>query len=149
MILPPQLLPLFQERLDLYSNTVSNLEQFTLAKFIKDGYFEKHLSRMRLYYQRKRDEILNQFKESPLSNHILIRNCSSGLHFIIEMKTTIPENTICQRALEEDLTLTPVSCFYHEKNTLWSNCFIVNYSNIKSLDISNIISILENILQEY
>ncbi|HFI0810814.1 TPA: PLP-dependent aminotransferase family protein [Streptococcus suis] len=148
MILPPQLLPLFQERLDLYSNTVSNLEQYTLAKFIKDGYFEKHLNRMRLYYQRKRDDVIKNFKESSLSEYISIINSSSGLHFIIEMKTTIPEHTICQRALEHDLSLIPVSYFYHEENTLWSNCFIVNYSNIKSVDITNIISILENILQE-
>ena len=104
---------------------------------------------MRLYYQRKRDDVLKNFKESPLSEHISIINSSSGLHFIIEMKTTIPEHTFCKRALEQDLSLIPVSYFYHEENTLWSNCFIVNYSNIKSVDITNIISILENILQEY
>ncbi len=148
MILPPQLLPLFKERLSFYANTVSNLEQYTLAKFIKEGYFEKHLNRMRIYYQKKRDYFINQLKESSLSKKISIVNSSSGLHFILHIKTIIPEEEICQRAIEQGLSITPVTSFYHQDNQTWPHCFVVNYGNIKKDNVKKIITILENISQD-
>ena len=62
MILPPQLLEVFEKKLSFYANTVSNLEQYTLAAFIQEGYFDKHLNRMRLFYQKKRDELITCLK---------------------------------------------------------------------------------------
>lgn len=53
MILLPQLLECFEKQLSFYNNTVSNLQQYTLAYFINDGYFEKHLNRMRLFLSEK------------------------------------------------------------------------------------------------
>ena len=47
MVLPAHLASLFYEKLGFYSCTVSNFEQFTLAKFIEDGYFERHINRIR------------------------------------------------------------------------------------------------------
>ena len=49
MVLPPHLASLFYAKLGFYSCTVSNFEQFTLAKFIEGGYFERHINRMRTY----------------------------------------------------------------------------------------------------
>ena len=47
MILPPALLPRYDEVLGRFSCTVPLLEQYALADFIDGGYFERHLSRMR------------------------------------------------------------------------------------------------------
>lgn len=46
MILPPPLLEQFYERLSFYSCSVSNFEQYTLGKFIEEGFFEKHINRL-------------------------------------------------------------------------------------------------------
>ena len=53
MVLPKSLVNRFYKELSFYSCTVSNFEQYTLARFIEDGYFEKHLNRMRNYYHAK------------------------------------------------------------------------------------------------
>ena len=58
MVLPPHLASLFYEKLGFYSCTVSNFEQFTLAKFIEGGYFERHINRMRTYCRNKRENRL-------------------------------------------------------------------------------------------
>ena len=55
MVLPKNLLETFYSKLGFYSCTVSNFEQYTLARFIKEGYFEKHINRMRNFYRNKRD----------------------------------------------------------------------------------------------
>ena len=51
MILPVHLANQFYRQLSFYSCTVSNFEQYTLAAFINQGYFEKHINRMRSFLQ--------------------------------------------------------------------------------------------------
>lgn len=65
MVLPMHLVRLFHEKLSFYSCTVSTFEQYTLAHFIQEGYFEKHINRMRSYYQKKRNLLLDAIKKVP------------------------------------------------------------------------------------
>ena len=146
MILPPQLLEQFEDKLNFYSNTVSNLQQYTLAYFIKDGYFEKHLNRMRLFYQRKRDNLVQKLLSSPLKNHITIHEDESGLHFIMTITSDLSEEKICQLALENHLLMTPISHYYHGKNRLFEKSFIVNYANISEKESDYIINVLSKII---
>lgn len=47
MILPPELLKVYDEELGHYSCTVPVMEQYVLAEFISGGNFERHLNRVR------------------------------------------------------------------------------------------------------
>lgn len=47
MILPEALLPVYGQKLGAYSCTVPVFEQYVLAEFISNGYFERHLNRVR------------------------------------------------------------------------------------------------------
>lgn len=48
MILPPKLLERYEATQSFYSCTVSSFEQHTLAQFIAQGYFERHLNKMKI-----------------------------------------------------------------------------------------------------
>lgn len=87
MILPEPLTKKYYDTLSFYSCTVSNFEQYTLAKFMANGSFEKHINRLRNYYQVKRDAILTTFKNSPLKNYITITEEESGVHFLMHINT--------------------------------------------------------------
>lgn len=54
MVLPPSLVPVFNEKLGFYSCTVPTFEQFVLAELISNGDFERHINRVR---RKKRKEI--------------------------------------------------------------------------------------------
>ena len=58
----------FIRSLSFYSCTVSNFEQYTLARFMESGSFEKHINRLRNYYQNKRDAILEFSRLHPWIN---------------------------------------------------------------------------------
>ena len=47
MVLPERLMPVFEEKLSFYACTVPVFDQYLLARFIKDGSFERHLNRLR------------------------------------------------------------------------------------------------------
>ena len=53
MILPPDLLALYDRRVGMYSCSVPVLEQYALAAFIDEGHFERHLNRVR---RRRKEE---------------------------------------------------------------------------------------------
>lgn len=146
MILPPQLLEVFEKKLSFYANTVSNLEQYTLAAFIQEGYFDKHLNRMRLFYQKKRDELITCLKASPLKDYISIHEQESGLHFIMTIDSHLSEDAICQKSRQKGLQLTPISHYYQHHTPQSTNAFIVNYANITAPQIEQIIQMLTEIL---
>lgn len=51
MVLPKPLMEEFNNKLNYLSCTVSTFEQYTLAEFINQGYFERHINRMRNNYK--------------------------------------------------------------------------------------------------
>ncbi len=85
MILPRPLLEKFDADPSLTTCPVSNFEQYTLAHFIAEGYFEKHLNRMRNHYRKKRNLLLKTIEESPLGKITDILEENSGLHFLLEI----------------------------------------------------------------
>ena len=130
MVLPPSLLPLFRERLGFYSCTVSNFEQSAVAKFIERGYFEKHINRMRTHYAKQRSAVLNLIAASPLAPYCRVLEKQSGLHFVIELKTTRSDKALQERLLSFGVRLRPLSSFYVPGTAPQEHAFFFSYANI-------------------
>ena len=106
MVLPRRLAEEFQSRMSFYSCTVSNFEQYALMRFIREGYLEKHINRMRNYYHRQRDTLLHAIKQSPLSSCVMITEEDSGLHFLMKIDTGLSDTELTERARKKGLRLT-------------------------------------------
>lgn len=100
MVLPLPLLEVYREKLGFYSCTVSNFEQYTLAEFIRQGYFEKHINRMRTFYRRKQDLVLKAVQQSGLADRTRIIGEDAGLHFLMEVRTDRSEQELSELAGE-------------------------------------------------
>ena len=87
MVLPLPLLERFKSTLGFYACTVSNFEQYTLAHFIKEGYLDKHINRMRNHYRDIRDELISRLMDSLIKDRIHIYEEDSGLHFLLKYDT--------------------------------------------------------------
>lgn len=148
MVLPLTLAREFLSRMDFYSCTVSNFEQFTLMRFIEEGYFEKHINRMRNYYHKQRDCLLEAIRESPLSSLVTIREEDAGLHFLMEIKTAIPDRIVIQKAVEKGIRLTCLSQYYTDAPDFAEHIFIINYSYIQTEYIKKAIDDLYSCLLE-
>ena len=62
MIVPDKLLDDFYRNKSFYSQTVSKMDQLIINEFIKGGYFERHLNKMRSVYKSKHDLLISLFK---------------------------------------------------------------------------------------
>ena len=131
MVLPPHLASLFYEKLGCYSCTVSNFEQFTLAKFIEGGYFERHINRMRTYYRNKRDNLLQYLDQCPASKALQVEGENSGLHFLLHLATAASDSQLRQAAAAQGLQIKFLTDYYHNKLSDNSHTLLMNYTGIE------------------
>ncbi|WP_418745556.1 PLP-dependent aminotransferase family protein [Frisingicoccus sp.] len=143
MVLPQKLLKEFYEKLGFYSCTVSNFEQYTLARFISGGYFEKHINRMRNYYRNQRDILLESIRKSPLAGQIKIKEENSGLHFLMELQTEMPDTLLEEKAGRMGLRISCLSRYYHRPEQAKQHVIVLNYSGIDREKMGEAIEILE------
>ncbi|MGN0341433.1 MAG: PLP-dependent aminotransferase family protein [Roseburia sp.] len=142
MVLPNHLLEKFYSKLSFYSCTVSNFEQYTLAHFIQQGYFEKHLNRMRNYYHQKRDLLLSSIKNSPLSSYVSISEEDAGLHFLMKIETDLDDEDFCRKAEQHGIRLSPLSQYYVNAPDNARHIFVMNYSSLSEDRIEEAIQCL-------
>jgi len=97
MVLPVPLLHRFREKLRFYACTVPTFEQYTLAHFIKEGYFEKHINRMRTLSRKKRDLLLESIQRSALGRIASVSEEHAGLHFLLVLHLNMPEERFLEK----------------------------------------------------
>ena len=147
MVLPLTLTEKFYQKLSFYSCTVSNFEQYTLAKFMENGSFEKHINRLRNYYQMKRDAILKAFRKEPLGRFVNIQEEGAGVHFLMQISTAKSEEEIVKEAKGKGIKLAPLSHYFDgEEKESFENTYVVNYSSVDLQNIERAAQVLEQIL---
>lgn len=130
MVLPPRLLARYRENLGFYACTVSSFEQYTLARFIRQGHYEQHLNRMRTRYRQKRDAVIAAIRSGPLAGRVEIREQDAGLHFLMQLHTDLPDETLRRRAAQQGLRLALLSDYYSHPGTAPQHIAVINYSGI-------------------
>ena len=148
MILPVHLANIFYSRLSFYSCTVSNFEQYTLASFIDRGYFEKHINRMRLYYIRQRKRLISCIENSSLKDKCEIIENESGLHFLLRLRTDIPDEVLKEKMKESGIKIQSLTEFYLSDKGAKEHYFIINYSNIDLNKFTQVSEIICNLICE-
>lgn len=86
MILPRTLLPQWKAAMGFYSCTVPSFEQMTLTRFLAEGYFEKHLSRMKKHYRAVRAQLFSVLHTPQAVRQCAVHDTDAGLHLVLELK---------------------------------------------------------------
>ena len=128
LVLPPALMRQFRETLGFYSCTVASFEQYTLARFLSRGHFEKHINRMRKFYKSRRNRVIRLLENSTLAGRITILEQDAGLHFLVKVETSRSDVEVTQRLSEAGIRIKALSSYYHLPAGADRHCFLVNYS---------------------
>ena len=128
LVLPPHLLTRFQEKLGFYSCTVPSPEQYTLEKFIREGYFERHLNRTRTRYRALRDKTINALLNSPLGTCCDISGEDAGLHFLLHVDLPLSDAELVSRAAEAGVRLSCLSDYLAVPDPAYSRRVVVSYA---------------------
>ena len=138
LVLPERLVAPFREKLGFYSCTVSNFEQYTLARFLADGHFERHIHRMRTLYRRRREMILSLLKHAPFARQLDLMERGSGLHFLVRFRAAGTTEAIREKLAAAGIRMKALADCYvaaDEKNTpgiqeKMQGVFVLDYSSV-------------------
>ena len=132
MVLPPDMLDYFEKKLGFYSCPVSSFEQYTLARFIQQGNFEKHIIRMKNYYRNLRNSLITAIQNSKLKEITKIQEKESGLHFLLTVTSEKSGQEIRENLEKNGINLPLiVEYYYGQAPQNLEKTFVVNYSGLK------------------
>ncbi len=123
MCLPDGLMKRWREKMSFYSCPVPAFEQYTLAKFISEGYFERHINRTKKYIYKNLELIIS----AMASDNIKIHEVSDGLHFTATVKENAEE--FITKAEKCGMKIRRLSDYYINGGENHADDYVVSYAN--------------------
>lgn len=144
MVLPSALMDRFHEKLGFYGCTVPSFEQYTLARFLSRGYFEKHINRMRKHYKQKRNALLSMLSNSHLPCAVTVMEQDAGLHFLLKVDTALDDEALVTRLSNYDVRVHALSHYCHAApNEEQQHTLVVNYAGVDLDALCDVLRALE------
>ncbi|MCZ0871204.1 PLP-dependent aminotransferase family protein [Peribacillus sp. AS_2] len=116
MVLPQPLLNRYKNQFLHFEATTSLLSQHTMAKFMEEGEWSRHIKRMRLVYKRKMQHLVSALKEQ-FGQNISIIGEQSGLYVLVKVHLKHTEEWLIQQASSHGVTVYPTSLYFIKNNT--------------------------------
>lgn len=150
MVLPLKLLEIYRQTCGFYASTVSRIDQYILNEFIRDGYFERYLNKMRKIYRNRHDFLLNQLL--PFEREFIISGENAGLHILLTSKRHIPEKTLINAALKAGVKLYGMmdACMgERDVNAPFADTVLLGYGALEEQELLEGISLLKKAWASY
>lgn len=145
MVLPVKLLKVYRENCGFYASTVSRIDQRILNEFIRDGYFERYLNKMRKVYRERHDFLLSRL--APFEKEFRISGENAGLHILLTSRSRIPEAELLASALQNGIRLYGISdaCVGKEgvMNSSFGGTVLLGYGALDKQELSQGIEALK------
>ena len=136
MVLPRELLERYRAAFGTYSNTVSRFEQQTLRRFLEEGYFTRHLARMRSAYKGRMERLAAALEEAFGRENIRLEGRHTGLHLLLTLPGGPGEAEMIASALEEGVRVRGLGEYYMERRERRpENSVILGYASVRDEDI--------------
>ena len=129
MVLPESLLPVYDKTCGFYSSTVSRVDQMIVRDFINDGYYERHLNKMRAIYKGKHDILISGLK--VLKDMCKIEGENAGVHMLLNITDGRGEEELIALAKEKGIRVYGLSDYYISKEDIKDTKLILGYANLK------------------
>lgn len=141
MVLPKQMLERYRQLFYESACSASLLEQQTLYKFMAEGYWDRHLRRMRILYKKKHDTLV-QAVHRHFGERAVIIGQGAGLHVVLELLNSVfSEAELIKRAQEKTIRLFPLSKTYMAKQT-GKKLLMLGFGGIDSDEIDRGVKLL-------
>ena len=110
LVAPPELLAGMKATQRLIAVHPPLLEQLALADFLVEGYFARHIRRMRQLYKERRD-VLVEALTRELGTRLEVTVPEAGMHLVVWLPSGMSAQAAAQRAAASGLHMLPISHF--------------------------------------
>lgn len=143
MVLPPALMRDYLSLGHLFSVTVSRTDQKILELFLREGYYERHLNRMRAVYKNKHDLMVRCLKEmDPICR---FSGENAGVHLVLEFCNGLTEKEAVRRAKAAGIKVYGVSEYRIRRVEKEENMVLLGYASMEDKEIEKAMKELKRI----
>ena len=125
LVVPPQLLEPVTAAKSLFRGHNSVLDQLTLADFLRSGAYDRHVRRMRLKYQRRRNELAQAISTIP---GVELSGVDAGLHALLRLPTGVAEQDVVDCGRRHELVLEGLNTFRANGADDYGPALVIGYA---------------------
>ncbi|MDF2539069.1 MAG: transcriptional regulator, GntR family with aminotransferase domain [Herbinix sp.] len=141
MVLPLHLMKRYHEKLSFILCPVPIMEQKVLCRFMNEGFFERHLNKMRNIYKKKRDILVKCLLD--LNCPIQISGADAGLHLLLSVHNEMTEDQLIFAALKKGIKVYGLSKYYLDYSYFdIAPTILIGYATMQEKDIINAVQLL-------
>ncbi|WP_306008129.1 PLP-dependent aminotransferase family protein [Bacillus sp. MMSF_3353] len=140
IVLPKNVIEKYQKEYLFYTQSVSRMDQEVIRKFLNEGYWEKHIHKMRVVYRKKRDRLVFEI-EKYFSNRVEVIGEDSGLHILLKMHNGMREEELIKEAAKYSIKIYPVSTYYKD-GTAPENVVLLGFAILSEDEIAKAVQLL-------
>ncbi len=140
IVLPKNVIEKYQKEYLFYTQSVSRMDQEVIRKFLNEGYWEKHIHKMRVVYRKKRDRLVFEI-EKYFFNRVEVIGEDSGLHILLKMHNGMREEELIQEAAKYSIKIYPVSTYYKD-GTAPENVVLLGFAILSEDEIAKAVQLL-------
>ena len=152
MVLPKGLYDIYNDKMTYRSGGVSTLNQLTLRSFISEGYYERHINRMKNFYRKRKNAIREIAENGCFSEFFECEGDGSGMMFLLK---PLPGNdilkngeTIIKKLENQGIILNSVNDYCYNKLVMTNNRYIVNFGHVTEENFERASQIICDVLRK-
>lgn len=111
MVLPKALVQPYKKRFAHFEHNASSIHQLTMAKFMEQGEWTRHIKRMRITYKHKINTLVEELTKQ-FGDKITIVGEQSGLYILVKVHTLLSEEQLIQNAQQYGVRVYPTSPYF-------------------------------------
>ncbi|MCG8483784.1 MAG: PLP-dependent aminotransferase family protein [Clostridia bacterium] len=134
IILPNELLKYYKSVMHHYNQTCSKIEQLTLGLYMKEGFYQKHIKKLRKLYATKA-QYFKEWLQKEMDDLCKILNHPSGIHLLIEVRTKKTPDELCKEASKAKVTTVPLTNYMIRQLHTNHPVLLLYYTQIPLVDI--------------
>ena len=144
IVLPdPQMIDVFVSAKSMMDRQSPMFEQMITSEFLKQGYFTRHIRKMRTLYKERQEFLINEI-EKEIGDSLKVKSSDAGMHIIAWLPENLDDMIISQKARENNLIAYPLSEYvlkFKQKPGL-----ILGYTAFDKPKLKSAIQLLKKIL---
>jgi GntR family transcriptional regulator / MocR family aminotransferase len=134
MILPEKLMNVYKSKYSIYEQPVARLNQKALQLFMEQGFWDRHIKKMRNIYKKKHDSLINSIS-SIFGSDVDVIGKDAGLHVLLKVNNGMSEKELIHNASEAQVGISPTSTYWLNKNNITAPLIFLGFGGIKLEDI--------------
>jgi GntR family transcriptional regulator/MocR family aminotransferase len=142
MVLPESLLEIFNGIKHLLEPTASLIHSNTLERFMVEGWWEKHLRRMKNVYQKKHVHLLSAIVHY-LGTRVRVIGQNSGLHIVLEVLNGLSESELIRTAEAKGVKVYSTSKFWIAPDTQSVPRVLLGFGELSEIELEESIRLLQ------